>query len=71
MVIALIALLGTAALVMDVGFGCYAKRQVQAQADAAALAGAQQLPDIASATSVATQYSNLNQPDNMTGQPRP
>ena len=71
MVIALIALLGTAALVMDVGFGFYAKRQVQAQADAAALAGAQQLPDIASATSVATQYSNLNQPDNMTGQLAP
>ena len=71
MVIALIALLGTAALVMDVGFGYYAKRQVQAQADAAALAGAQQLPDIASATSIATQYSNLNQPDNMTGQLAP
>jgi len=71
MVIALIALLGTAALVMDIGFGYYAKRQVQAQADAAALAGAQQLPDIASATSVATQYSNLNQPDNMSGELAP
>jgi Putative Flp pilus-assembly TadE/G-like len=71
MVIALIALLGTAALVMDVGFAYYAKRQVQAQADAAALAGAQQLPDITSATSVATQYSNLNLPNNMAGESTP
>ena len=50
MALALVALLGTAALAMDVGFSWYAKRQVQASADAAALAGAQQLPDIVSAT---------------------
>jgi hypothetical protein len=65
MIIALVALLGTAALTMDVGFAWYAKRQVQASADAAALAGAQQLPDIATATSLATQYASLNTPDNL------
>jgi Putative Flp pilus-assembly TadE/G-like len=65
MVIALIALLGTAALVMDVGFAWYAKRQVQASADAAALAGAQALPDVATATSLANQYASLNTPDNL------
>ena len=46
MIVALVALLGTAAIVMDVGFAWYAKRQVQASADAAALAGAQELPDV-------------------------
>ncbi len=65
MVIALVALLGTAALAMDVGFAWYAKRQVQASADAAALAGAQQLPDITSATSTANYYATLNTPDNL------
>jgi Putative Flp pilus-assembly TadE/G-like len=65
MVIALIALLGTGAIVMDVGFAWYAKRQVQASADAAALAGAQELPDVAAATSRANQYAGLNTPDNL------
>jgi Flp pilus assembly protein TadG len=65
MVLAMLALLGTAAVVMDVGFAWYGKRQVQASADAAALAGAQQLPDIASATSFATTYATLNTPDNL------
>jgi hypothetical protein len=65
MIIALVALLGTAALTMDVGFAWYAKRQVQASADAAALAGAQQLPDIASATTTAHTYATLNTPDNL------
>jgi Putative Flp pilus-assembly TadE/G-like len=65
MIVALIALLGTAAIVMDVGFAWYAKRQVQASADAAALAGAQELPDIAAATSRANQYAALNTPDNL------
>jgi hypothetical protein len=65
MIIALVALLGTSALVMDVGFAWYAKRQVQASADAAALAGAQQLPDISSATSTANSYASLNTPDNL------
>jgi hypothetical protein len=65
MIIALIALLGTAAIVMDVGFAWYAKRQVQASADAAALAGAQELPDVAAATSRASQYAALNTPNNL------
>jgi Flp pilus assembly protein TadG len=66
MVIALVALLGTGAIVMDVGFAWYAKRQVQASADAAALAGAQELPDITAATSRANQYASLNTPNNLT-----
>jgi hypothetical protein len=65
MVVAMIALLGTAAIVMDVGFAWYAKRQVQASADAAALAGAQELPDVSAATTRATQYASLNTPDNL------
>ena len=55
MIVALVALLGTAAIVMDVGFAWYAKRQVQASADSAALAGAQELPDVTAATSRDTQ----------------
>ena len=66
MVVALIALLGTAAIVMDVGFAWYAKRQVQASADAAALAGAQELPDVTKARAAAVQYFNLNKPANLT-----
>ena len=69
MIIALIALLGTAALVMDVGFAWYAKRQVQASADAAALAGAQQLPDVSSATTIAQDYATKNTPTNLTTSP--
>jgi hypothetical protein len=65
MVIALIALLGTGAIVMDVGFAWYAKRQVQASADAAALAGAQELPDITAATNRANEYAALNTPNNL------
>ena len=65
MIIALIALLGTAALVMDVGFAWYAKRQVQASADAAALAGAQELPDITAATTMAQDYATKNTPKNL------
>jgi hypothetical protein len=65
MVIAMVALLGTAAIVMDVGSAWYAKRQVQASADAAALAGAQKLPDITLATSSATTYAGLNTPKNL------
>lgn len=65
MAISLVALLGTAAIVMDVGFAWYAKRQVQASADASALAGAQELPDITAATSRANQYASLNTPDSL------
>ena len=48
-VISLTVLLGMAALVLDLGLGWYAKRQLQASVDAAALAGAQELPSSANA----------------------
>jgi Flp pilus assembly protein TadG len=44
-VLSLVVLLGMAALVLDVGAWFHQKRQLQATADAAALAGAQLLPD--------------------------
>jgi hypothetical protein len=58
--VSLVALLGMSALVLDVGFTWYAKRQVQAQIDAAALAGAQELPDTAAATRLANAYLAKN-----------
>ncbi len=42
--LALVALLGIAAFAIDVGYAYYAKRQLQSATDAAALAGAQDLP---------------------------
>jgi hypothetical protein len=56
-VVALVVLLGFAALVIDVGYAYYAHRQLQASADAAALAGAQELPDRDRAEAVAREYS--------------
>ncbi len=44
-VVSLVVLLGMAALVLDVGAWFHQKRQLQATADASALAGAQLLPD--------------------------
>jgi hypothetical protein len=62
-------LLGCAALVVDVGYAYYTKRSLQAQADAAALAGAQKLPNSGAAVSLADQYSGRdgakNQKDNL------
>jgi len=52
----LVVLLGMAAMVVDVGYAYYAHRSLQASADAAALAGAQELPDGSKATQVARQY---------------
>jgi hypothetical protein len=52
----LIIMIGFSALAVDVGHAYFAKRQLQASADAAALAGAQVLPDTAAATSLAQQY---------------
>jgi hypothetical protein len=57
-VVMLVVLLGFAALVIDVGYAYYAHRQLQASADAAALAGAQELPDRARAEAVAREYSS-------------
>jgi hypothetical protein len=53
---ALVVMLGFAAFAIDVGRAYYAKRQLQASADAAALAGAQNLPDPGAAMALAQQY---------------
>ncbi len=50
---ALVVMLGFAAFAIDVGRAYFAKRQLQASADAAALAGAQNLPDEAAAKALA------------------
>jgi Flp pilus assembly protein TadG len=60
-VIALTVLLGMCALVLDVGAWFRTKRQLQATADAAALAGAQALPDSpSSAYNLALDYAGKN-----------
>jgi secretion/DNA translocation related TadE-like protein len=57
----LVVLLGMAALVLDVGSWYRADRATQATADAAALAGAQALPDsTGDASSLAAQYADKN-----------
>jgi Flp pilus assembly protein TadG len=62
----LTVLLGMAALVLDVGSWYRAHRAAQSAADASALAGAQALPDTATATSLANQYSAKNSPSGST-----
>jgi hypothetical protein len=56
LILFLVVLLGMAAMVVDVGYAYYAHRSLQASADAAALAGAQELPDGSKATQIAKQY---------------
>jgi Flp pilus assembly protein TadG len=56
----MIALLGISALVVDTGYWYREKRQLQAGVDAAALAGAEALPDKASAIDLATTYAGKN-----------
>jgi hypothetical protein len=56
-VLFLFVLLGMAAMVIDVGYAYYAHRNLQADVDAAALAGAQELPDASMAEAVAYEYS--------------
>ena len=64
MVVFVVSLLGMTALVLDVGSWYRAKRQLQATADAAALAGAQALPDNpGNAPGLANQYAADNAPD--------
>jgi hypothetical protein len=58
-------LLGFAALTIDVGYAYYAKRSLQSQADASALAGAQALPDSTMATSLARNYSGSTGGNNL------
>jgi hypothetical protein len=60
-VVVLAMLMGMSALVLDVGHWYRAKRDLQAVADSAALAGAQALPDDpATAALLATQYAKDN-----------
>ena len=60
-VLALVVLLGMAAMVLDVGAWFHQKRHLQATADAAALAGAQLLPDDpAGAQAQAVTYGDKN-----------
>jgi len=60
-VVFLVVLLGMAAMVLDVGSWYRAKRDTQSTADAAALAGAQALPDDPNkATQLAQQYADKN-----------
>jgi Flp pilus assembly protein TadG len=61
-VLALVVLLGMAALVLDVGAWFHQKRQLQATADAVVLAGAQLLPDDpGGAQAQAVAYGNKNE----------
>ena len=60
-VVFMIVLLGMAAAVLDVGSWYKEDRELQATMDAAALAGAQALPDdTAEASALAEQYSTTN-----------
>src|SRR5262249_19740190 len=68
-VLALVSLLGFTAMVTDFGLAWYAKRQLQASVDAAALAGAQDLPDVATARQRATDYAALQPPRSVTVDP--
>lgn len=63
--VTLIVLLGMSAFVIDVGRGYLAKRQLQASADAAALAGAQALPNVSAAAAQAQAYGDKNHPGNL------
>jgi hypothetical protein len=64
--LAMMAVLGMAAVVMDVGDVYYSYHELQAATDAAALAGAQSLPG-AAATSAATTYSAVSGNKNARG----
>lgn len=63
--LALVALLGISAFAIDVGYAYYAKRQLQSATDAAALAGAQDLPNGTTAVATATSYAAANTPPNL------
>jgi Flp pilus assembly protein TadG len=67
-VLCLLVLLGFCAVTLDFGHAYLAQRRLQSAADAAALAGAQELPDVTSATTFANSYgsSGNNAPDGST-----
>jgi hypothetical protein len=56
MVVSLVALLAMSAFAIDVGYLYWNQRDLQASADAAALAGAMELPDASASVQVAKQY---------------
>jgi hypothetical protein len=57
--VALIVLLGMAALSIDIGFALHAQRELQASTDAAATAGANELPNAANAVTYAWCFSGV------------
>jgi hypothetical protein len=63
----IVPLLAIAGLVIDIGYAYYAQRSLQSQADAAALAGAQNLPDGNSAVAVAKQFGSSASGKNFKG----
>ena len=59
--VSIVALCACGAFVMDVGAGFRAHRATQSVADAAALAGAQELPlDVSGAQALAQEYGDKN-----------
>ena len=58
--LAMVGLMGFAALVVDVGGMYSAKAKLQNAADAAALAGARELPDVSTAISTVENYAERN-----------
>jgi Flp pilus assembly protein TadG len=62
---ALVVLLGISAFAIDIGYAYYAKRQLQSAVDAAALAGAQDLPNATNAIATAQSYAAANTPSNV------
>src|SRR5207247_7895068 len=56
----MLGLIGMTALVVDVGSWFRQQRATQSTVDAAALAGAQALPDTAQATAIAKDYGSKN-----------
>ena len=63
--LAMFCLLGICAFGIDVGNAYYAKRQLQSAVDAAALAGAQDLPNGTTAQATAASYGAANSPTNL------
>lgn len=55
-VVALVPLLGMLGLTLDFGYAYYSQRAMQSSSDAAALAGAAQLPSLSDATAYANSY---------------
>src|SRR3954452_4453805 len=55
-VVAMVVFIGMLGMSIDVGYAFYVSRTMQSAADAAALAGAGQLPDTAAAVATARQY---------------